>query len=269
VKKCVQLFCILLVPVVLVAHDTWLVPATFRVHVGKPIRVRLATSEAFPTSDSAVAPERVTQFVVRDASGSRPVKDYHVEGNFLVAEVTPERTGHMIVAVETMPRVLVLQPKEFKGYLREEELKSILDARTKAGEADSPGRERYRKIAKSILCVGKARDSAFKKAEGLWLEIIPLSSPCTLDVKSRFEIQVLFQGKPLAGVRVGAGYEGLQGHDYYVWTRTDQKGRALLVFDRPGVWFVRVLHMVRAENDPEADWHSAFSTLTFEVMPRR
>ena len=268
-KKFTQLICFLMIPAMLLAHDSWLVPAAHQVQVGKPVLIRFATSEAFPTSESAVAPERIAQFLLRDASGTRPVSNYRVEGNYLVAEVTPRQQGHTIVAVETKSRVMELEAKEFKDYLREEELKSILEERAKAGEEDSPERERYRKIAKSILCVGGARDSAFKKADGLWLEIIPLSSPCTMDVRSKPRIQVLFQGKPLAGVLVGTGYEGLQGHDYYVWTRTDRNGRAQLVFDRPGVWFVRVLHMVRAKNDSEADWHSAFSTLTFEVLPRR
>ena len=268
-RRSVRLVCAVLLPAALLAHDTWLVPKTFRTQPGKTVRVRLATSEAFPTSDSAVDPERVAQFLVREAAGTQPVTGFRIEEKFLVVEVTPTRPGHTIVVAETKPRAFTLEPKVFNDYLRGEELKAIMDARAQAGERDTPGRERYRKIAKAVLCVGEAKDSAFRKAEGVWLEIIPLNSPCRLDVTSRLEVQVLHHGKPLAGVRVGAGYEGVTGHGYPIWTRTDEKGRAVVIFDRPGAWFVRTLHMVRAKDDPEADWHSAFSTLTFEVLPKR
>jgi hypothetical protein len=43
----------------------------------------------------------------------------------------------------------------------------------------------------------------------------------------------------------------------------------LIEFDRPGAWYLRTLHIVRATGDAEADWHSAFSTVTFEVLPKR
>jgi hypothetical protein len=258
-----------LLPAALLAHDTWLVPTTFRTEMGKAVQVRLATSEAFPTSDSAVGPERVAQFFVRDAAGIQPVTGFRVEKEFLVAEVTPARPGHTIATAETKPRAFVLEPKVFNDYLRGEELKAIMDARAQAGERDSPGRERYRKIAKAVVCVGEARDTTFKQVEGLWLEIVPMKSPCQLRAGDDLEVQVLHKGKPLAGVRVGAGYAGVTGHGYPIWTRTDEKGRAAVIFDRPGAWFVRTLHMVRAKDDPEADWHSAFSTLTFEVLPKR
>jgi hypothetical protein len=35
--------------------------------------------------------------------------------------------------------------------------------------------------------------------------------------------------------------------------------------DRTGAWYVRSHRIVPVANDPEADWQSAFSTLTFEV----
>jgi uncharacterized GH25 family protein len=268
-KSGLRMAWLLLVPIALVAHDTWLVPMAFRVEPGKTVKVRLATSEAFPTSDSAVGPERVEQFFVRDSRGVTDVKCYRVEDKFLVAEVTPARAGHTIVVAETKPRLLVLEPKQFSDYLRAEELKAVIDARAKTGEKDAPGRERYRKIAKAAVCAGDARDDAYREVEGLWLEIVLLKSPCNLRVGDRLEVQVLHLGNPLIGTRLAVGYQGPTGHNYPIWTETNAKGRALIEFDRPGAWFLRTLHMVRARGDTEADWHSAFSTVTFEVLPKR
>jgi uncharacterized GH25 family protein len=172
-----------------------------------------------------------------------------------------------VAVAETKPYAFVLEPKIFNEYLREEELKAIMDARKAEGHGDSPGRERYRKIAKTVLCVGNVKDKNYKKPDGLWLEIIPQDSPCKLRVGDRLTVQVRFEGRPLKGVAVAAGYEGVTGHKYPLWVRTPRNGKVTFPLDRPGLWFVRTLHMVPAKDDPEADWHSAFSTLTFEVKP--
>jgi hypothetical protein len=57
----------------------------------------------------------------------------------------------------------------------------------------------------------------------------------------------------------------LNGHEYPVTTRTDAEGRANLKLDRPGLWYARIIYMEPAQNDPEIDWRSYFSTTTFEV----
>ncbi len=257
----------MLIPLAALAHDTWLVPANFQVGKRGTVLVRLATSEAFPTSEAAAAPERIVRFTLRTKSGTRPVGGYRAEGTFLVADVTPQEEGHAVVVVETKPRAFELEPKIFNEYLRDEELKPIMEARKAKGQSDSPGRERYRKIAKTILCVGDTKDKNYRKPDGLWLEIVPQNSPCQLRVGGQLEVQVRFEGRPLAGVAVAAGYEGVTGHHYPQWVRTLKNGKVAFPLDRPGLWFVRTLHMVPAKDDPEADWQSAFSTLTFEVKP--
>ena len=259
----------LLLPAILLAHDTWLIPNAFRVAPGTPVEIRLATSEAFPSSEAAAAPERIARFTLRAASGSRSLQDYRVEGTFLVARAILDQPGHNVLVAETRPRAFVLEPKIFNQYLEEEGLEAILAERARKGQRESPGRERYRKIAKTILCVGPADDALYARTEGLWLEIIPEQSPCGLRAGDTLSVRVLFEGQPLAGAHLGAGYEGVAGHKYPIWIVTDPQGRATLRLDRSGVWFVRTLHMVPAAQDAEADWHSAFSTLTFEVQPSR
>jgi len=256
-----------LLPLTLLAHDTWLVPSAFRTAPGQTVRVRLATSEAFPTSEAAASPERIARFTLHTPAGTQSVTGYRVEGTFLVADVAPSVAGHAIVVAETKPRLLVLEAKQFNEYIGDEELQAVIAARSAQGKTNSAGRERYRKIAKTILCAGTANDSLYATPEGLWLEIIPERSTCGLRAGDALSVRVLFEGKPLSGARVAAGYEGVTGHKYPVWIPTGSDGRATVTFDRPGAWFVRTLHMIPVKDDAEADWHSAFSTLTFEVAP--
>ena len=247
------------------AHDTWIIPFTFRLSPGSSTDVRLATSEAFPSSEAAASPDRISSFILRQRSGTTPVEGYRVDGTFLVARVTPTEPGHTVLIAETKPRAFVLEPKIFNQYLQDEQLTAILRARADRGQTSSPGRERYQKIAKTILCVGSVSDSLHAQPNDLWLEIIPERDPCSLRAGDSLPVQVLFQGRPLAGAHVAAGYPGVTGHKYPLWVLTDFSGRATISLDRPGLWFARVLHMIPVTNDTEADWRSAFSTLTFEV----
>jgi uncharacterized GH25 family protein len=264
-KKVLRTLPLLLLPFTLLAHDTWLIPSTFAPRPGDTVQLRLATSMAFPTSEGAATPDRVTRFTLRTASGSQVVGGYRVEGKFLVADVISAQTGHAIAVLETKPRVLVMKPAEFTEYLREEGAKEVLAARAAIGNSEAPGRERYRKITKTILCVGEAKDRAFAQPDNLWLEIIPEGSTCSLKAGDSLTVRVLFGGRPLAGAHLAAGYEGPTGHNYPVNLLTDAQGRATVKLDRAGAWYMRTHRIIPAQSDPEADWQSAFSTLTFEV----
>jgi uncharacterized GH25 family protein len=264
-KKVLRTLPLLLLPLTLLAHDTWLIPSTFAPKPGATVQLRLATSMAFPTSDGAATPDRIARFTIRTASGSQAVIGYRVEGKFLIADVAPAQPGHAIAVLETKPRVLVMKPAEFAEYLSEEGAKEVLAARAASGNSEAPGRERYRKITKTILCVGDAKDQAFAEPDNLWLEIIPERSTCGLKAGDSITVRVLFKGKTLAGAHLAAGYEGPTGHNYPVNVLTDAQGRATVKLDRAGAWYVRTHRIIPTQNDAEADWQSAFSTLTFEV----
>lgn len=261
---------VFLVAAGLLAHDTWLVPTTFRVTPGQPVQVALNTSEDFPSSDAAPTPDRIARFEVATAAGRSAVTGYRVEGKSLVAEVKPG-PGATLVAAVTHPRLIVLKPEEFNAYLAEEGLDAIVAARAARGQSKAEGRERYSKVAKLALCGGEAaEDVQSSQPLGLPLEIVPQTHPCSLRAgsqrHSRLRVRVLFQGKPLVNAWVGAGYSGVHGHRYPVWVKTDRKGFASIPLDRPGLWFVRVLHMVPATESADADWQSWFSTFTFVVQ---
>lgn len=249
----------------LFAHDTWLVPTAFFVMPGTPVKVALNTSEDFPTSEAAAAPDRIAQFETVSASGRTPVTGYRVEGTSLVADVIPG-PGITLVAAVTHPRLIVLKPDEFNIYITEEGLGTVVTTRRARGQSNKEGRERYSKIAKLALCAaGAGEASHFRQPLGLRVEIIPLSNPCELIVGGTLEVQVLFDRRPLPNVWLGAGTQGTHGHHYPVKVRTNAEGRATVSFERPGPWFVRVLHMLPSVEFPDADWQSWFSTLTFAV----
>ena len=100
--------------------------------------------------------------------------------------------------------------------------------------------------------------------------MVPLKNPADLMPGEALPVQVLFAGKPLAGVQIAAVYAGFKakGHEFPVVTRTDSKGQAVLSLDRGGLWYARLIHMVPAQGDPEVDWRSFFATVTFSIPTR-
>jgi hypothetical protein len=248
----------------LAAHDTWLVPKQFVVEPGKPVQVALNTSEDFPVSEAAPAPDRIVRFEAVTADGRAGVTGYRVEEKSLVADVTPG-AGLTLVAAVTHPRFILLKPEQFNEYITAERLEAIVAARKARKEEGKDGRERYSKIAKLALCAMGREGAPPYEPLGLRVEIVPLVNPCYLQKDDTLEIEVLFEGKPLPNVWVTGGYEGVHGHQYPVWVRTDPEGRAEVQLDRSGAWFVRVLHMVPSTEFEDAEWQSWFSTLTFEV----
>jgi len=228
-----------------------------------PVQVALNTSEDFPTSEGAPAPDRIARFEAVTAGGRAAVGGYRVEGKSLVAEVTPG-PGVTLVAAVTHPRLIVLEAPVFTEYITEEGLEQTVAARAARGESEKAGRERYSKVTKLALCA-EGQGADFRQLLGLQVEIVPETNPCELRVGDTLRVQVLFEGRPLANVRVGAGYAGVHGHHYPVWVKTDAEGRAAIPLDRSGAWFVRTLHMIPSSEFEDADWQSWFSTLTFEV----
>ena len=256
---------------ILAGHDTWLVPAKYYVIAGEPVQVAFNTSMEFPTSDGAATPDRIARFVSWNAAwdaegGFRDVTGYRVEGNSLVAEITPG-SGMTIVAAATKHRLIELEGPVFTEYTTEEGLEHVVKARAERGETDKLGRERYSKVAVTVLCEAGdvSRHRRLIPTMNLEVEIVPLTDPCSVVAGSEFPVRVLFEGKPLEGVVVATGTEGTEGHHYVSQTRTDKDGTATVTFPQAGNWFVRTLHMIPNRDFDDADWQSWFSTLTLQV----
>lgn len=62
---------VLLLPKLLFVHDAWLIPSALYTKSDQPVRLRLATSEAFPSCEVASAPGCIARLTLRDAAASR------------------------------------------------------------------------------------------------------------------------------------------------------------------------------------------------------
>jgi uncharacterized GH25 family protein len=247
------------------AHDYWLQPATFTPAAGKPVALSLHVGDGFVSEiERAFQKKPTLHFHLHSGSDSIDLAASAREGDKPLARFTCPRSGTCLIAMERDAQLITLAAKKFTAYLAEEGLQGVLADRKKRGEADTPGRERYRRYLKCLVRAGGKGDDTWKKSAGHKLEIVPLTDPTGLKAGETWKVRIVFDGKPLAGARVTA-YSGAGAKVKNRTATTTAAGEARFTLDESGPYLVRLVHMRRATGDREADWHSFWAALTFAI----
>jgi uncharacterized GH25 family protein len=141
-----------------------------------------------------------------------------------------------------------------------------------AADAAPPRRARVRTsqtatVADVYVTKGAPTDAVLAVNVGR-LAIRPLTHPNAVFVDDGFSFVVTFDGAPLANQEIvidreGGDYEEPRFHNRTM--RTGADGRALLSFDRPGVYLIMTRHRAPAPAGAETDERSYTTSLTFEV----
>ena len=259
---------ILLVAGVLSAHDFWLVPNAFAIAEGGSIEVRGQTSSKFPTSESAVALNRVADARVVGASGDERITDLSIAAPSLMLRHRPTGAGQRIVAIALNPTSLRASGPGFKRYMELEgaaELAARYDREGILPKTDSITR-RYAKFAKTFVEVGQNGPRAFSRVVGHVAEFVPLADPAKLRAGDTLALRLLYRGKPLASTHLVAGRASNAGAEVdRLSLATDQNGVVRVPVTAAGLWNARTLHIVPAERGSGADWDSYFVTVVFSV----
>lgn len=245
----------------ILGHNLWLVGKNEQTR----IRVEANTGDHFPESDSAVKPERVADFRVISSNGFTPITDYRVEGNSLVADVSTKNNKYFCVAFALSAHPITLEAAKFAGYIHEENAQEFVKPNFVV-DATEPQRESYTKFAKVFVKSGEAQtDNVSSLIAGHKLEIVPQIPISSIGSDRVLPVQVLFDGKPIEGLRVSIGCEGLNDGRYLSHTLTDNNGTANIVIPESGHWFART-HFIRPHLDKEHfDWESFWASVTFRI----
>lgn len=267
----------------LAAHDFWLVPDAFAVTPGGRIALRGQTSSLFPTSLSAVTPDRIVEARVVTAKSSVLLQNVSVLGSSLRLAHQATSVGQHLIGVQLAPRNVRESPASFRRYL---DLEGAPEARQRFEQegllpvvgGDSITR-RYAKYSKTVVEVGTGA-RAFDHSLGHPLEFVPLSDPSSLRVGDTLRVQLLLLGKPatLAKLHAGAVAAGATAVSDTLAARraaardvtieTDRNGQASVVIARAGFWNIRTLQIVPAVNGSGADWDVHWATFVFSVANR-
>jgi uncharacterized GH25 family protein/ketosteroid isomerase-like protein len=259
------------------AHDFWLVPNAFIVAPGGDVVVRGQTSSRFPTSESAVAPERVADARVIEAGGTTSIRDLSVHERSLRLSYRPAAAGQAVVAVTTRPRSVRESAESFRRYLELEGVPELVERYRSEGRLPSDSvTRRYTKYAKALVEVGQGGPRVYDRTAGHPLEFMPLADPAGLRAGGTFAVRLLLAGRPLSGVRVhasgvpmgpGVSDEQAAAQAREATATTGEDGIARFDVPSAGLWNVRALHIVPAETGSGADWDAHWASMVFGVGP--
>lgn len=240
------------------AHDFWIEPSTFHPQPGQTVAVGLRVGQNFIGDPVPRYSDGIASFFLRQNG-----KDENIEGadridpaGFLRAD----GKATAIIGYASTGASIELPPDKFEDYLRLYGLDDIIASRSKRGERDKPGRERFLRYAKALL-TGLKPSGVVSKPLGLAYEIVPDEDPTGRP--EPFRGHILYNDKPLADALVVALLHNEPS--VKLQTRSDAQGAFSLALPRAGVWLIKSVHMVRAGFFSSEDWDSLWASLTFEA----
>ncbi|MHB9073148.1 MAG: DUF4198 domain-containing protein [Desulfobaccales bacterium] len=135
--------------------------------------------------------------------------------------------------------------------------------------------EGWKNISKrEAMKEGKAvleSDKSIKYSKGLWqwsdrfdkplgvkMELVPLKNPLALKVGDNLPLQVLYEGKPLAGVAV-------RGEGAKDGAKTDQNGQVEVPITKSGLNVLAATNKTPTPNDPDAEKLVEVTNFSFEA----
>jgi hypothetical protein len=251
------------------AHDVWIEPTRYRTPLGERVDLDLRVGEQFQGESVERNAARILRFTATDARGVEEAI-LGIDKRAPAGLWKPKSAGLFLVGYQSDKIALELEAAKFERYLAEEGLEHVIAARRTRGESAKQGREAYSRSVKSlVLAFDKDRPAAaatgFDRRLGLPLEIVPEVDPHVLRSGDELALRVWFQDAPLAGILVGCQARSTPERE--VRLRTDENGRVRFRVEETGPMLVRACWMVAAPAGAAADWHSTWTSLTFEVPP--
>lgn len=260
----------------LAAHDFWLVPNAFHVSPGDTVVALGQTSSRFPTTESAVATDRVADARIIGAASDTRISDLSIRDKSLRLRTRPSAAGQYLVAATLHWRSMRESAESFRRYLSLEGAPAALERIDREGllsGRDSVTR-RYAKYAKTLVQVGSGGGRAFSRVAGHPLEFVPDRDPAALRNGDTLPVRLVFQARRLAGIRVHASaveWTGVPLPDHPRETAkdaefvTDANGVIRVPITSGGLWNVRTIHIAQSPSGSGADWDAHWATLVFLV----
>lgn len=247
-------------------HEFWLMPASYRPRAGDTLAVSAWVGTGFRGEAKTFSPGRCAGFSLLDHA-PRSLASLAVDADSVWARIPVTGGVGVLIAYVSTFAVLELDGEAFDRYLELEGLREPLEERRRQN-ADTPGRERYRRCPKTWVGQGGHN---WSRVVGQPLEIVPLSDPGR---PGPLRVRILADGAP-AGARLvrawrqpfRAGSVPLSpaGRDSVppaVEAWTDARGEARFDLQERGEWLLSVVRMVRSAQ-PGTDWESTWASLTF------
>ena len=250
------------------AHDFWVQPQVFGAAPGVPIPFTIQVGHGTFRQRWGAAIERVVRFDDIGPAGRVDRRAVlQAPGGAQDGLLTFTTPGTHVIVLETTLAASELPSIRFNDYAKVEGLTPALAQRERLKLTDSPGRELYSRRAKVLVQVGPVGTAQpqVTRPVGLTLEIVPQRNPYTLGPSEPLPVQILYQGKPLAGALVKLNNLDFDARPIETHL-TDASGRTSFNPPRRGKWQLNVIWTRPITGNPKGDFETVFSSLTFGFL---
>ena len=259
----IQIVLLLLVCMVLQAHEFWIAPDKFRVKPGETIVANFKVGENFTGEPWGLKKSRIQTLQHFHKTKTRDLKQSVQEGQKDHFEITLQEEGTHLVVMQSNNVFIALDGASFNEYLKEDGLDDAYYLREKNQQLSDSASELYSRHTKLLLQAGTRTDETYKKIVGLPVEIVPEKNPYLLKKGDPVRFKVLFNGKPYFGAKVKV-WNRFENRTTVQNIYAQQNGMIETHISNPGMWMVSVVKMVPSK-DPKAQWQSYWGSLVFGV----
>lgn len=254
----------LALPAIASAHEFWLRAEPFSPAVGTSSRLQMYVGEYFEGEQVGFVTSHAAK-LQHYFGGQMQDLISLVPSNKAIGHVAfkPARAGTHVIAFDSHPSSITLEAGKFNAYLHDEGLGYVAAQREQQGRAAIPGRERFRRMTKTMLRAGGQSDRTFAIRTGQRLELVPLIDPTAIPAGRPLQFKLFFDDKPLAGALLRAWHRHA---NQTISIRAISTDEGLVTFSLPyaGPWMISTVHMIAADS-AEVDWDSFWGNLMFEV----
>ena len=262
---CISLFCLASLAQ---SHELW-VNAPDHIDSGSVLHADLAYHHDFPYAEK-IAPDREHIFrplQLTDSKGKTINLVQKGELNYQYVSAHPLKTGTYWVNDTYQPTFWTNGSNGWKqGNLTNDSTATYC--------------EQSQMFGKRLLIVGNSTDTAaISRPIGQTLEIVPLAPLSTLKLGQPFPLQILYQGKPLAGSVVTATADTFiekdltATHDHRepqaFSAKTDKEGKVNLIPLVEGLWKVKATNTTPYADSKVCQKSVSYATLVFPIGTAR
>lgn len=266
---------IFLLPQQALAHLYWIEPAEFYYYtktkamddkVSETLTFEFSGGDVYFNADTNRSfgddtAEYSFTYLLPDGSTLKPTRIFNGQTR-LVVEAEANQKGTYTLAISRTG-----EPMYYAKLADDSWVAKAKDELTEQERLTAKVHGGYFQHSKSYITLHEMSDN-WKKPLGHSLEIIPLSHPNHLYVRDSLPMQVLYQGKALAGAKLHAVYQGYRAKQHGkkpITTKTDEQGKAVISFDKASRWLITVKHSEATANQIKADSHEHQASLMLEV----
>jgi uncharacterized GH25 family protein len=202
------------VVVLFCSHDMFLKLDTYFLSPNSPTVIQLFNG-TFEKSDNVITRDRMIDVsIVSNGKRTRvDTSNWSEKDSMTLLSVNTGDAGTWVVGVSTRARSIEMEAEAFNGYLEHDGVFDMLDYRKEKNLLDQNAIEKYSKHVKAIYQVGDERTDDWQTKLDYPIEFVPLSNPYETHAGHDLEVQLLWQGEPLANQLVYVASEE-RGHSH-------------------------------------------------------